>query len=148
MSASNLIICEKTSHWTVALRRGLGRNRLRIAETRSLAGCREALAAAPASVVAIHTTAANFQSVIELMLQASQRYPQARIAALLGPEEVSLGLLLQEAGASDVICSVLEVPRLARLARRHIADLPQPELSIGELVEQRLPWKSHATTSR
>lgn len=147
MSTCHLIVCEKTSHWAAALRPGANRGRLRVVETRSLSGCREALAAAPASVVAIHANSTNVEAAIEFLIQSNRYYPRAVFAALLGPDETALCDLLQEAGAIDVLGSVLDAPRLARLALRHFALLPQQEVSLPEMVAERMPWKAYSTTN-
>jgi len=139
-----LIVCEKTNRWASALRSALGRSALVVAETRSLAGCDSALAEAPESVVAIEVTAANVDQVVDFVVQTGCRFPRALVVALLTEDSASAGRLMQEAGAIDVIGSVLEVPRIARLARRHHAAAPPPELDFHELVRQRMPWSARA----
>ena len=54
--------------------------------------------------------------------------------------------LLRQAGAVDVICSLLEAPRLARLARRQLTLAPKQAISFDEFVAERMPWRAYATT--
>lgn len=139
-----LIVCEKTNRWATALRTALGRSPLQVAESRSLAGCESALAEAPESLVAVEVTPANLDQAVDFVVHTGRRFPRALVVALLAEEAESAERLMQEAGAVDVIGSVLDVPRIARLARRHYAAAPPPELDFHELVRQRMPWSALA----
>jgi hypothetical protein len=139
-----LIVCEKTNRWAAALRAALGRSPLQVVETRSLAGCESALIEAPASLAAVEVTAANLDQAVEFVMQTGRRFPRALVVALLTEEAASAERLIQEAGAIDVIGSVLDAPRIARLARRQFALAPPEELGFHELVRQRMPWAAHA----
>jgi hypothetical protein len=135
-----LIVCEKTNRWATGLRAAVGRDRLQIVETRSLTGCEAALSEAPASLAAVEVRAANLDQLVDFVVQLGRRFPRALVVALLAEETTSAERLMQEAGAIDVIGSVLDAPRVARLARRHFAACPPPELDLQELAGQRLPW--------
>jgi hypothetical protein len=143
MSVCHFIVCEKTGDWAAGIKPRVSPS-LRVVETRSLSGCREALAAAPASLVALHGTEANADRLVEFLVEASERYPRAALAGLLGPDDLALAPLLREAGACEVICSVLDIPRLTRLAARHAARSPQPEWNLHESLLQRMPWSAYA----
>ena len=54
-------------------------------------------------------------------------------------------MLLREAGAIDVLTTVLDVERLARAAQRQFALAPSIELSIRELGRERMPWPAQAS---
>ncbi len=139
-----LIVCEKTNRWATALRAALGRSPLQVVETRGLAGCATALADAPASLVAVEVTAANLDQAVEFVVQTGRRFPRVLVVALLTEETASAERLVQEAGAVDVIGSVLDAPRIVRVARRHYSLAPPAELGFVELVQQRMPWAAHA----
>ena len=139
-----LIVCEKTNRWAMALRAALGRSPLQVVETRGLTACDAALAEAPASLVAIEITAANLEPAVDFVVQAGRRFPRALFVALVAEETADSERLMQEAGAVDVIGSVLNAPRVARVARRHFALAPPQELDVHELVRQRMPWAAHA----
>lgn len=145
MSTCRLITCEKTSHWAAALRAALAGGPPALVETRSWADCQAALAAAPASLVAIEVTPANLEAALDAIGRIGQKYPQSRVATLLAPDLLAAEMLLREAGAIEVIGSVLAAPRLARLARRLNSRAPQGELTIQEFVNSRLPWPGLAT---
>jgi len=145
MPACRLIVFEKTSHWAVVLRAELAGNAPRLVEERSWAGCQAAAGQWPASLVAIEVTAANVEAAVERVVWVTREYPRCRVAALLEAEfaerePLAAELLLREAGAIEVIRSVLEVPRLARLARRMAAHAPRTNQSIEEFVADRMPW--------
>jgi DNA-binding NtrC family response regulator len=139
-----LIVCEKTNRWATALRTALGRSPLQVAETRSLAGCEAALAEAPDSLVAVEVTPANLDQAVDFIEHTGHRFPRVLVVALLAEDAASAERLMQEAGAVDAISSVLDVPRIARLARRHHAAAPPPEIGFDDVARQRLPWSAHA----
>ncbi len=146
MSTCRLIVCERTSRWATAVRAELAGRTLAIVETRSLAGCQEALADAPLSLAAIEVTAANFDAVRQFTMQVSRGFPQAAILALLAADAADADLLLREAGAVDCAASVLDVPRLVRLARRKLALAPPRDTTLSEFVADRLPWPTNASS--
>ena len=137
-----LIVCEKTNRWASALRAALCRSALVVTETRSLVGCESALAEAPDSLVAVEVTAANLDQAIDFVVLTGRRFPGALVVALLTEEAAVAERLMQEAGVVDVIGSVLDVPRIALLARRYYAAAPPRELDFYELVRQRMPWSA------
>jgi hypothetical protein len=139
MSASRLIVCEKTGRWAAALR-AAGAT---VSSLRSLTPCAAALAADPAAVLAIETTPANVEAVLALLLRVA-RLPQTRLAALLSADFAAAEPLLREAGACDVLTSVTVAPRLVRLARRQQRQSPPPAQSLREMIAARLPWAAHA----
>jgi len=154
MTNCQLILCEKTAHFAPAVRCELGGTSPRIVETRSISASEAALAESPQSLVAIETTAANLESVIEFLTGFSRRYPRAAAVALLTTDNDVAETLLAEAGAIAVFRSVLDAPALARLAQRKSAlaspsDQSMPEfLNHQEWIAERLPWPAHATDER
>jgi hypothetical protein len=142
-----LILCEKTKRWAAAFRAALGKSQQLMLETRSLPGCEEALAASPASFIAIDVTASNLEATLDFVRRISSHYPNAALVALLSPEFLAAAPLLREAGAIDFAASVLEAPRLARLAQRHHQLAPVAPLTPRQFLIERLPWPSHATNS-
>ncbi len=151
MPACRLIFCEKSSHFAPIIRAELASESPRVVETRSLAGCAAELAAAPQSLVAIEATPSNLPAVILFLTQLSKQYPQAAAVALLARDDATgnqlpqAADLLAEAGAVAVFQSVLEAPRLAKMARSTAALAEPEELPLSEFVAQRLPWPAHAT---
>jgi hypothetical protein len=145
MPACRFILCEKSSRWAAAFRAARGQSQSQILETRSLSGCEEALAASPASCVAIEITTANLEAALDFIQQTSAHYPNAAVIALLSSGTPTTAPLLREVGAIDVATSVLAAPRLARLAQRHSNLAPSEWLTARQFVAERLPWPSHAT---
>lgn len=145
MLSCQLIVCEKTSHWAPALRLALGGRLPQVVETRSLAGCERALAESPASLVAVEASSANLEPVVEFVTRIGRQFPQSALVGLVGAEVLAASALLQDAGVIAVSSSVLEAPRLARLAQRQFARWPHPEIDLRELVRQQMPWPAHAT---
>jgi hypothetical protein len=142
-----LILSEKSARWAAAFRAALDKSQSQIIETRSLAGCEEALAASTASFAAIEVTASNLEATLDFVRRISSYYPNAALVALLSPESLAAAPLLREAGAIDVAASVLDAPRLARLAQRHHQLAPLEPLTPRQFLVERLPWPSHATNS-
>ena len=48
---------------------------------------------------------------------------------------------MREAGAVDFVSSVRQVGLLARLACRHLAQVPPPQQSLTERIWAGLPWR-------
>jgi hypothetical protein len=147
MPACRFILCEKTTRWIAPFRAALGKSLPQLLETRNLPGCEEALGASPASFLAIEVTAVNFEAMLDFNRRISSQYPSAALVALLSLETLAAAPLLREAGAIDVAASVLEAPRLSRLAGRHHDQAPIEPLSPHQFLAERLPWPSHATKS-
>jgi hypothetical protein len=145
MSDCRLIICEKTNHWASVLRWQLGTRQPQVVETRSLPGCEAALVDAPVSLVAVEVTTANLEAVLDFLARATRRFSRAAFIVFLAPEGEPAAAMFREAGAVDAITSVLQVPRVARLARRHHSLAPKRESTFQEFATERMPWPAHAT---
>jgi hypothetical protein len=146
MPKCHLIVCEKTGQWATALR-VIAPSAPALVETRSLTAAQDALAGAPASCVALLATPDNLASVVAFIQEGGRRYSLARFVGLLNPEDITLETMLREAGAIDVICSVLDLPRLSGVAERHAARTPRTEASVVEWVQARMPWKALAKSN-
>ena len=146
MSKCSLILCEKTGAWAAALRAIAPPQAVDIVETRGLPAADAALAQAGASVLALQITADNMTSIVDFWLETAVQYPRARMVGLADAGNAAGAVVLREAGAIDVICSVLDLPRLSRLADRQAARTPRREVSIGEWTSARMPWKALATS--
>jgi hypothetical protein len=144
MTNCRLILCEKNPHFAPAVRRELTGNSIQMIETRGLAACEAALAESPESLVAIETTVANLEAVVDFVLNLGSRYPRARAVALLNTDMAAAETLLAEAGAIAVFHSLLDAPALARLAERKAGGVSPEDLSLQEFVAERLPWPAYA----
>jgi DNA-binding NtrC family response regulator len=145
MHPCRIIVCEKTTHWASALRSELSGATPQITEIRSLSACESELSQLPASLVALEVTLSNCEASLDFIVRTREKFPGAVIVALVSHEPLDATPLLREAGVIDVIASVLEIPRLARLARRKFILTPQPEVSLRESVFQRMPWATYAS---
>src|SRR5688572_29468326 len=115
MAACRLIVCEKSGDWAAALREALGTRQPRVVETRSLTACEAELGQSPASLMAIEVTEANLKAVLQFLAKIHEGYRRAAVVAMVAYEASAAANLLREAGALDVVTSVLEVPRVARM---------------------------------
>ena len=161
MPTAPLIICEKSGRWALAVRsvlRGSLRSDsvgglrsdsvgggLRIVETRTVTHGYEALAAAPASLVALEITGKNLSTALDFVAHVHQNFPAACVVALLDPSSESAAALLREAGVADVFCSPLESAAIACLAQRHADLAPADDRPLRESLAARLPWQAWAT---
>ena len=59
----------------------------------------------------------------------------------VAPLPSPLSWLVREAGAVHVVDSVRQVELLARLACRHLAQVPPPQQTLTERIWAGLPWK-------
>ena len=146
MSTCRLIIYEKSSHWAAAVRVSLAGRPPDLVEVRSLSQVERALEGSPASVVGFDVSSAKIEAVLDFLERGTRQFPRARFVAFIPGDFASL--LLREAGAIDVLTTVLQSDRLAQLARRQFALGPASEpMTMGELVAELLPWPAYATTS-
>jgi hypothetical protein len=145
MSSCRLIVFERSGHWAAALRAPGLSGLPPVVETRSLAACSDALVQWPASLVALEATASSSDTVRTWIVEQLRVQQRAAMVALLAPEAANAELMFREAGAVDVIASVLDVPRIARLAKRCAARAPDSEPTFEQFVAEMLPWPGLAT---
>jgi hypothetical protein len=138
-AAARLIVCERTGRWAVALRRELAEAGVRVWETRTLADCRDELIANPASFAVIEL-AANVGGLLRLLARQPRQFPAARVAVVADRSSADYETLLREAGAVHFLCSSRQAAVLARLACRHLAEVPPPQQSLAERIWTSLPW--------
>jgi hypothetical protein len=136
---AKLIVCERTGRWAVALRRELGTAGVRVWETRTLADCRDELIENPASFVVVEL-GANPRGLLRLLVSQSHRFPAARLAVVADRSHGNYESLMREAGAVHFLCSPRQAGLLARLACRHLAEVPPPQQSMAERIWAGLPW--------
>lgn len=138
-STAKLIVCERTGRWAVALRRELAESGVRVWETRTLADCRDELVECPASFAVIEL-GANVTALLRFFAGQTKRFPAARFAVVANRSHADYEALMREAGAVHFLCSPRRVGLLARLACRHLAQVPPPQQSMAERIWAGLPW--------
>lgn len=138
-SAAKLIVCERTGRWAVALRRELAEAGVRVWEMRTLADCRDELVESPASFAVIEL-GANVGGLLRLLARQPRQFPAARLAVVANRSQADHEWLMREAGAVHFVCSLRQVAVLARLACRHLAEVPPPQQSLAERIWMSLPW--------
>ena len=137
---ARLIVCERTGKWAVALRRALQGGAHRVYETRSLAECRDEVAMSPASLVAVEATAANFDDILDWLMELGRDFPLCRVV-ILGFRDLKRGQwLLREAGAAHVIHSPRSVDSVLRIASRQLEEAKDKEHLTRERFTERIPW--------
>jgi hypothetical protein len=140
-AAARLIVCERTGHWAVALRRELADAGVRVYETRSIPDCWNMLAESPGSFLVVELTAANVEGLLHRLARRERDFPLARVAVVVDRALADHEWLLREAGAVHFTCSPRRLRPLAELACRHLAQVPAPQQSLAERVWAGLPWK-------
>jgi ActR/RegA family two-component response regulator len=138
-SAAKLIVCERRGRWAAALRRELAEAGVRVWETRTLADCRDELVANPASFAVVEL-GTNLNGLLRLLARWPRRFPLARLAVVADRAQAGYEWLLREAGAVHFLSSPREVAVLARLACRHLAEMPPPQQTLAERIWAGLPW--------
>ncbi len=141
MPLAELIVCETTSKWAVALRRQLrSSGNLRVGETRHLEDCWRQATASPASIVALEATAANIEPLLVSMTRYRTRLPRARVVVLADRCLTDGEWLLREAGAVHVVFSSRNLGPLVRLMRRHFDRLGVLQPVALTARWEHLPW--------
>ena len=147
LSLVPVIVCEQTGQWAVGLRQELHGKTLRLHETRLLDDAWQALTSAPAAFVVFEYTAKNADELLRRCVWFTRDFPQARMAIVAARRYISYRWLMHAAGASHTVFSTRELAPLAELACRHIAQIPQPQLSPTERIWQCLPWGKSRTAN-
>lgn len=141
-STCSLVVVEPESHWGPVLRGAFEGRGLRVAECRSLAACESWLTSFPWSVVALYATPENSASVVRFLRGLRQRPEQIWGVGLVPAEAIELEPLLREAGAVDVLCTVLHADRLVRLVLRQAARAPRQRCAEETWITAQLPWEA------
>lgn len=139
-SSTRLIVNQRTLDWSVAWKRALRGSGITICQTRTLTQCGEALAASPASFLALEVAEINFSAVIDAVLSWSQKHPAARFMAMLDRGSAAYEPIVREAGAIHVVHSPLQLESAVRLVKRYLAVAPKPEMTLRDAIWNRLPW--------
>jgi hypothetical protein len=142
---ARLIVCERSGHWAVALRRELAEAGVRVWETRTLADCRNQLTESPASFVVLEL-AGELSTLLRFMRRQPREFPAARLAVATEDSRAGHEWLMREAGAVHFLCSPRQARLLARLACRHLAQVPPPSQSLSERIWSNLPWAENRLT--
>ena len=158
--AARLVVCERTGRWAVALRRELTGVGLRVWETRTLADCGELLAESPASFVVLELrqqkpeginrlidragrgcgAVSQLEETMDFLLKWQAEFPLFRFSIVADRGVAPYRWFLQEAGATDFLCSVRRIVTLAQMACRHLAQVPPLPQSLTERIWANLPW--------
>jgi len=135
-----VIACERRGIWAAGLRRHLPRE-IRVRETRNFADCRRELATWPASLVVVEFSRSNIVGALDLVSDASGRFPLARAVAVAERGCELYEWLTREAGAIHFTTSPRESDALARLAVRLAARGPVPRATLVAQIWDSLPWQ-------
>ena len=146
-AAAKLLVYERAGRWAVALRRDLAASGVRVWETRSLADCRQELLENPASFVVVELEK-DIGGVLRFLALQQRRFPAARLAVAADRSLAECEAALREAGAVHFLCSPRGTAVLARLACRHLAEIPVPPQTLTDRIWASLPWGERRTTSR
>jgi hypothetical protein len=139
--AARLIVCERTGRWAVALRRELAGAGVRVTETRTLADCWERLAETPASFLVVELSVAAVEVLLRRAARLQADFPLVRLAVVADRFLAAYEWVMREAGAIHFTCSPRRLGPLARLACRHLAQVPAPQQTLSERIWASLPWK-------
>jgi len=137
---AGVIVCEQTGRWAVALRRELAEADVRIRESRSLAECWELLAESPGGFVVVELSAGRVDGLLRRMARLERDFPLARVAVVADRSSAQYEWLVREAGAVHFTVSTGRLGPVARLACRHLADVPSPSRTTKQEIWARLPW--------
>jgi hypothetical protein len=138
-SLAKWIVVESRPCWAIGIRRFA--KRAPLVEARSLTLAEDLLAEFPASFVCLAVEASHAERCCESMIEWREKYPQAAFAALISVDAMPLAPEILAAGAQSVACAFHELPRVLRMAKRHLRRSPKIELTLEEAIEAKIPWK-------
>lgn len=154
MGAAAVIFCERTGDWTAAWRRTWDCS-APLVETRSVRQCLDALRQAPASLVAIELTAANYLAALDLLAEMAMEFRLAATAVLAdrsvprklerAEDRVALEWLARELGAVHFVSAPRRLAALCDVARRHLERAPVEPVPLRQQIWSRLPWDRWST---
>ena len=134
------IVYERTGRWAQGLRRESDAAGLRIHEVRSLADCWEMLGRFPGSFVVVEVSRSEIGALLTRLARWEREYPLARAAVVAERSLADWEWLLREAGAVWFTTSPRELGPVAAAARRHMEQVPEPEMGIADRIWSGLPW--------
>ena len=138
-SAAKLIVCERTGRWAVALRRELAeRGRAGLGDAH--AGRLPRRTGREPRLVRRDRAGGERQRAASPVGRQPRQFPAARLAVVADRSQAGYEWLMREAGAVHFLCSPREVAVLARLACRHLAEVPPAQQSLAERIWASLPW--------
>lgn len=144
MAICDLIVCERTSRWAVAIRWALGGKAagqgLRVYEARSLTDAWERLVRAPASVIAVEAEAVSVDALAERLRRMPAQFPQARSVLLGASATGMMARLWRELGVTYLVATPRGVDAVVRLALRQHERQPALQSGLRGQIWQRLPW--------
>jgi hypothetical protein len=140
-SPARLIVCERRGRWAVLLRRKVAEAGVRVWEIPLLADCAAEIVESPASMVVIELTANNLGEILKTVRNWRRDYPQLRWVAVADRSLADREWLMREAGAVHFTCSPRQAASLAKLACRHLAQMPLPSQTLTERIWSSLPWE-------
>ncbi|MEN6451879.1 MAG: hypothetical protein ABFC96_15420 [Thermoguttaceae bacterium] len=138
-ATARLIVCERTGRWAVALRRELTGAGVRVWETRTLGECHDELVASPASFLVLEVNGEP-SAPLRFVAQHARQFSAARVAIVTDAAGVAYEAVAREAGAVHFLSSPRHAGLLARLACRHLAQVPPPPQGLAERIWSSLPW--------
>jgi len=137
---ARLIVLERTGSWATALIRALPDMAPLLDQTRSLSDCGVALCRAPASLLVLEVSPANWLPIAERLCWLSRDFPLAR-AALVGDRRLGPWLdRLRGLGVVDVVTSPRRIAPLTTAVRRHFAGICPPQQPLAQRIWAELPW--------
>jgi hypothetical protein len=116
---AELIVYERQNDWTIALRRALSGDGVVVRRIALFDGVWEALAEAPASLIAWEIASCDASPLVDVAGQLERCFPRARSVALARSGDSRLRQLAVAAGAVAFAGSIWELDLIAEAARRH-----------------------------
>ncbi len=139
IAVARLIVCERDGRWAVALRRELAGAGVRVWETRTLDDCRRELIASPASFVVVQL-GRDVVETLRFVARQARDFPAACLAVAAKRAQADIEWPAREAGAMHFLCSPRRAGLMARIACRHLAQVPPPHQSMSARIWAGLPW--------
>ena len=141
-----IVICESSQRWTIALRWALSNSKIQVDNEASVQPCFENLARNPFSVVGIEVALFGIEVAVRTIRDLRESFPDCAIITLGERADAQSEALFREAGATHVVLSRRDLRSTARLVARFISQGKQVPASYREEVWSRMPWHDQAVT--
>lgn len=140
MMTRQLVLCETSHQWTIALRWALSASKIPVDNSSSLEPCLQSLERNPYGVVGIEVALLGIEMTLQAIRDLRDAYPDCVIIALADRGDARYDALLREAGATHVAFSRRDLRSTARLVARCLSQTKQAPLSYRDDVWNRMPW--------
>jgi hypothetical protein len=145
MARSQLIVCEKSNYWAIALRWAFADAGVRLLETRTWIDCWHVLETSSSGFLAVELRESNLDEVFRGLGDLHRFLPEVAAVVMMDRELSHHEWALREIGVLHVAVSRRDLKPAAQLATRYLLrEAAKPPRSLRASFWDRIPWRESA----